>query len=375
MLHTPLEELLISTAFWGDRVVLEVQGEVDVHTSPELRAVVDAVIDRGHRSVVLDLAKLRFMDAAGLAVIAHAAVRLRPSGARLTIRSPSAMVARILDITGLTAVVDLEHPVPPPPHLGSEQLDDAGAVSVSTGHDRLAAHLRTLTAIPADNDVIDQALQLVVALTRATVAGADGVSVSLRRHGRLATVAASDQTILSMDADQYDTGEGPCVDASVEGRWFHVESLASEPRWPAFTPRAQALGIKAILSSPLRAGDRPVGALNIYSRTAAAFTPADQKLASLFASEASTILMNAELETTDDEIVGRVGTALRARQVIAHAQGMIMQRDGVDSEDAYTVLRRSSIKSGLPLRDQAALVVAAAPIVKGDGSRGNDHRG
>ena len=57
---------------------------------------------------------------------------------------------------------------------------------------------------------------LRLAVERATVGGADGVSVSLRRHG-LAPVAASDQTISDMDANQYATGEGgPCVDASVD---------------------------------------------------------------------------------------------------------------------------------------------------------------
>ena len=35
------------------------------------------------------------------------------------------------------------------------------------------------------------------------VSGADGVSVSLLRNGVLSTVAASDQTIMAMDADQY----------------------------------------------------------------------------------------------------------------------------------------------------------------------------
>ena len=133
----------------------------------------------------------------------------------------------------------------------------------------------------------------MVALARATVGGADGVSVSLRRHGHLATVAASDQTISDMDASQYATGEGPCVDASVKGRWFHAESLDTETRWPAFTPRAQALGINAILSSPLLVEDRPVGALNIYSRTAMAFAPKDQELASVFAAEASLVLTSA----------------------------------------------------------------------------------
>lgn len=101
-------------------------------------------------------------------------------------------------------------------------------------------------------------------------------SISLRRHGPLATVAASDQTISERDFHQYATGEGPCVDASRQGRWFHVETLGSETRWPAFTPRARTLGINAILSSPLLAGGRPVGAPNIYSRAAVAFAPKDQ---------------------------------------------------------------------------------------------------
>ena len=120
--------------------------------------------------------------------------------------------------------------------------------------------------MPVDPDVVDGALRLVVDLAQVSVRGADGVSVSLRRNGVLSTVAASDRTIMAMDADQYATGEGPCVDASVKGHWFHAESLDVETRWPSFTPQARDLGIQAILSSPLRAVEQPVGALNIYSR-------------------------------------------------------------------------------------------------------------
>ena len=95
-------------------------------------------------------------------------------------------------------------------------------------------------------------------------------------------MAASDQTITEMDADQYLTAEGPCVDASIQGRWFHAGSLETETRWPSFTPRARALGIMAILSSPLKALGRPVGALNIYSRTASTFDVEAQEAAAVF---------------------------------------------------------------------------------------------
>lgn len=360
MSRSSLSGFNVSVAFVEDRAVLGIRGEVDILTAPDLGALVDAVIDQGHRFVVLDLAALDFMDASGLRVIARAARRLIPVAGELAIRSPSRMVRRILDLTGLTAVVRLEYPEPAQGRLGREQ---AVAAATTTAPDSLAHRLETVTAIPAANDVIAGALRMVVALARAAVGGADGVSVSLRRHGRLATVAASDQTISEMDVGQYATGQGPCVDASVQGRWFHVESLDTETRWPAFTPRAQALGINAILSSPLLARDQPMGALNIYSRTPAAFTPTDQKLASVFATEVSTILTDAGMDLADEQLAGRVNEALLTRQVIAQAQGVIMQRDGVDDDAAYTALRRMSLVSGMTLREEAdsILTVASRP--------------
>ena len=242
---------------------------------------------------------------------------------------------------------------------GGEQLIISSTAQSTTNTSNLTYQLRRVTAIPADKDVIDGALRLVVALARATVGGADGVSVSLRRQGRLSTVAASDQTISEMDASQYATGEGPCVDASVEGRWFHAESLATETRWPNFTPRARALGINAILSSPLLAADRPVGALNIYSRTATAFAPEDQELASVFAGEASLILTKAGMDVTDDEVSTRLGEAQRVRRVIAQAEGIIMEREGIPEDIAYTVLRSYSQRTNRPLRERAEEVVAS----------------
>jgi anti-anti-sigma factor len=351
------EKFEVTVTFAWDRVTVGIGGEVDVLTAPELAALLDTIIDRGHTSVLLDLAKLGFMDASGLRVIASGAARLGAVGGKLTIRSPSHQITRLLDITGLNQVVSIEEPERTPDHLGPEELARAPVVPAKFGVGDLTNHLRQVTAIPADHDVVDGALRLVVALARATVEGADGVSVSLQRHGRLATVAATDQTILDMDADQYATGEGPCVDASVEGRWFHVESLDQETRWPAFIPKARELGINAILSSPLVAAEHPVGALNIYSRTRAAFSEKEQELAAIFATEASIILRDAGADVSDDQLSEGMQAALEARQIIARAEGVIMDRQGISAEDAYTVLRRFSQSTNLPLVQRAADIV------------------
>ncbi len=231
--------------------------------------------------------------------------------------------------------------------------------------------LRRVTSMPTEPDVVDGALRLIVELSRSSIEAADGVSVSLMRHGVLSTVAASDQTIMAMDAYQYATGEGPCVDASVQGHWFHAESLDAEVRWPSFTPRARSLGIKAILSSPLTASDRPVGALNIYSRTAETFEVKDQREAAAFAEKASVILSDAQAGVSDTQMAIRFQEALRSREVVSLAKGIIMEREGVDAVEAFSRLLQLSLAEGVPLLHHAAATVHSAlrPQI-GSGSEG-----
>ena len=161
--------------------------------------------------------------------------------------------------------------------------------------------LERLGSIPASNEVIDAALQLVVKLAEATVEGAHGASVSLDRHGKLRTVAASNDTVLEMDHHQYDSGEGPCVDAAAEGHEFHIDSLAGETRWPTFVPKATEQGIKSILSTPLIPHDRPLGALNIYSDDERAFGTSEKELAQLFATQAENFLGVAGADVSDEQ--------------------------------------------------------------------------
>jgi anti-anti-sigma factor len=371
------EDFEIGVRYSAHPVVVSVHGEVDISTATELGDIVNVVIDGRQRGVVLDLARCSFLDASGLEVMATAARRLRllALSETLVVRTPSAMVRRIMTITGLDQVVTIEELPPSVTHLDREQEDFGRFTGIRADEDTVAHSLSEVTTIPADRDVVDGALRLVVALARATVDGADGVSISLSRHGILSTVAASDQTILDMDADQYVTGEGPCVDASIKGRWFHATSLDAETRWPAFVPKAKTLGINAILSNPLLAGDRPVGALNIYSNRSGAFKVKDQNLAAVFAAEASSVLTNAGAGVTDEQLAGRLVEALHSREIISQAQGVLMKRDGVPAEAAYALLRQFSRTSNRSIRDLAEETVALSlgPELRTTaGSRGAD---
>ena len=223
----------------------------------------------------------------------------------------------------------------------------------------LSSDLTRVAAIPANLGVVDAALRLVVALARETIGGANGVTVTLSRHGQMTTVASSDETIAQMDRDQYATGQGPCLAAAAEGRGFHVESLAEETRWPEFIPRATQGGIGSILSTPLLAGPRPVGALNIYSNAERAFGAEEQELAALLATQASGILTDAAVDVSAEQAAARLQDALRSREVIAQAQGVVMGREGVSAEEAFAHLRSSSGDAHVPVRQRAGDVVAS----------------
>jgi anti-anti-sigma factor len=349
----------VTTSFEGTHAVLAFHGSVESGSAFELGAVLDAIIDRQPKSVVLDLSDLKFMGPAGMIAIANAEKRLAEAGTALTLRSPTALIDRLLGIMESAEASRLMWASRDQTHLGAEQLSE-NPTDQRGNQDQRSDDLRKVTAMPTNPDVVDGALNLLVELTRSCVHGADGVSVSLLRHGLISTVAASDQTIMDMDADQYATGQGPCLDASMKGHWFHAESLESETRWPAFAPRARKLGINAILSSPLRANEAPVGALNIYSRAPLAFDVKAQETAAAFAQKASVILSDAGAGITDGQSAGRFNAALMSRRTITLAEGVLMERYGVDADSAFENLLRLSLYNGVPLRERAQGIVQSA---------------
>jgi anti-sigma B factor antagonist len=92
----------------GDRLILAVAGELDVGTAPVLRGRLVGLVADGTRDLVVDLADVSFIDSVGLGTLVGALKRLREEGGRMTVRSPSAPVRKVLEITGLTKVLTVD---------------------------------------------------------------------------------------------------------------------------------------------------------------------------------------------------------------------------------------------------------------------------
>jgi anti-sigma B factor antagonist len=84
--------------------LITVAGEVDISNAAALEAAVAAATARTPERLIFDLAGLRFMDSAGIAVLLAAANNV----AAVRLRSPSPTVRRVVELTGLADVLVME---------------------------------------------------------------------------------------------------------------------------------------------------------------------------------------------------------------------------------------------------------------------------
>jgi GAF domain-containing protein len=228
--------------------------------------------------------------------------------------------------------------------------------------DELARTLLRMSGILLDEESLDAVLELVATLACRAVPGVDGAGVSLQREHMVYTAASTDSEVQVLDDLQYDSGEGPCLSAIEEGRVIVAHTLDGEQRWPRFTPRARKKGIYSVLSLPLTVRERTIGALNLYSRTVGTIEDDAQETASLFAQQASFVLANARAYADAEQLTGQLQEALKSREIIGRATGIIMERNGLRGDQAFDMLRRTSQNTNTKLRDIAQRIVESGPF-------------
>jgi anti-sigma B factor antagonist len=77
------------------RPVVEIHGEVDLATAPELADCVTAALARDPVDLIVDMTNTTFLDCSGISVLV--AARNRLSDAQLILRRPRPFIARCWD--------------------------------------------------------------------------------------------------------------------------------------------------------------------------------------------------------------------------------------------------------------------------------------
>jgi len=97
----PDDFALTEDALDDDRHLVAVQGDLDLHTAPELREALTRAIDEGRSRLVVDLTETSYMDSSGLTALVVAHKRVRKLGGQLVVVNVDPSIGRTFEITGL----------------------------------------------------------------------------------------------------------------------------------------------------------------------------------------------------------------------------------------------------------------------------------
>ncbi|MGH3828402.1 MAG: GAF and ANTAR domain-containing protein [Pseudonocardiaceae bacterium] len=221
----------------------------------------------------------------------------------------------------------------------------------------LGAALSELAGLLLSTDSFTELVQEVAELTVRTVDPVVTCGITLAERGRVFTVAAADELASQLDEQQYELGEGPCLQALASGEVVTAPDLGAESRWGDYPGIAMSHGILAVHSVPLIVEGKPVGVLNSYARHANAFRALDRKLLGLLAGQAA-IAVTAALRHYDEVTLSdHLRSALTSRSVIDQAIGIIMAHQRGTSQQAFATLRTLSQRRNIKLRIVAAELV------------------
>lgn len=217
----------------------------------------------------------------------------------------------------------------------------------------LAAAYAELQSLLIERPDVTRFMQQLAALAATVVPGAS-CGITMRRDREVATIAQSDGFAVAVDEIQYGRGQGPCLEAMHTGRVVRVADLAKDDRWGEYRMHALAYGVRSSLSLPLSVEGESIGALNIYTQRPDSFGTDETQRAEAFAQQAASVL-TVVLRNADQMLVERqLREALAIRAIIDQAVGIVMGQRGVNSADAFAVLRETSQNRNRKLRDVAA---------------------
>lgn len=172
----------------------------------------------------------------------------------------------------------------------------------------------------------------------------------LHEDGTLHTIAPTTPMLCDLDAAQYELREGPCYAAAVETAHVVAPNLAADERFPRYAPEALSRGIRAQAGLRLFDAPRSQGALNLYSTSVGAFEDFET-IAALFAHQAAVAIGYAGE-------VANLNEAVRSRQTIGQAVGIVMERYDLPDERAFAFLTRLSQHRNVKLRLVAQEIIA-----------------
>ena len=172
----------------------------------------------------------------------------------------------------------------------------------------------------------DARLQIAVDSAVSLVARCAHAGVTINEKGGLTTRVSGDDVVRRADELQHELGEGPCLDVERDQDTVVSTDLSREHRWPLWAERVRAeLGVGSMMSLLVRTDRHSFGALSLYAQRGNSFDADDVAVGQALAGHLA-VISSAERKTD------QLGLALVSRTIIGQAQGILMERLGISSD-------------------------------------------
>lgn len=214
-------------------------------------------------------------------------------------------------------------------------------------------------------ETASHAVDLLAEAARDTIPGAMGAGVTLISAGTPTSTGYTDPLVARVDALQYRLKEGPCLAAWAEATPVQVDDTQTEPRWPRWSAAAAGIPIRSCVSVPLQRGRTTIGALKVYSAAPAAFDAGTAALLTRFAASAAALLGHIQTTETPQRISAGLAAALRSRDAVAMARGVLMARLHLTEDESLLRLISLAREGRAPLAAVARTLLAGGPGTAG----------
>ncbi len=196
-------------------------------------------------------------------------------------------------------------------------------------------------------ETVERVLEFAVKALGCAYAGV----ILVHSKDNVETVAATDPVVAELDKIQMTCGQGPDLELIADRHGVLIRDAEVDERWPQWSEQVVAAGIRSMVGTRLHTSKTTIGSLNFYDPEPDRFDQADVDVAHMLARHAAVAMENAR--GTE-----HLRKAIDARNLIGQAQGILMERFGVDADQAFGVLRRYSQDNNVRLNVVAERLIA-----------------
>ena len=189
----------------------------------------------------------------------------------------------------------------------------------------------------------------------AVVSGCDHACITTISAGEAPELQATTDEIASrVDRLEWETREGPCVDAILRQRFEWDPDITRNPTWPRLAARVlDETPVRGMIGYRIIVGERKIGALNLLSDEPGALTQEDADMGAILASFASVAVTAA----SQHEEATSLREGLLSNREIGKAVGLLMATHSINDQDAFDRLRQASSRLNIRLAEIARRIV------------------